>query len=190
MIMYKLNMPIINESNEKLPTIKQLFKEIFGYTEEEIQQFIKSKFMCAVVQNLTLETAQQIAEIFYDNDIRIYLSKQENETPIVWGRDLGISLTKNPPKEHYCDEPLVSREHLVNPLAQQEQERLENYVRQSREEIIQRNSTPTITCPYCKSTDCKKISGLSKAGSVALWGIFALGKTTKQFHCNSCKADF
>lgn len=51
-------------------------------------------------------------------------------------------------------------------------------------------TTPTITCPYCKSTDCKKISGLSKAGSVALWGIFALGKTTKQFHCNSCKADF
>lgn len=51
-------------------------------------------------------------------------------------------------------------------------------------------TTPTITCPYCKSTDCKKISGLSKAGSVALWGIFALGKTTKQWHCLSCGSDF
>lgn len=51
-------------------------------------------------------------------------------------------------------------------------------------------TTTTITCPYCKSTNTKKISGLSKAGSVALWGIFALGKTTKQFHCNNCKADF
>ena len=49
---------------------------------------------------------------------------------------------------------------------------------------------PTITCPYCKSTNCKKISSLSKAGSIALWGIFALGKTTKQFHCNNCRADF
>lgn len=49
---------------------------------------------------------------------------------------------------------------------------------------------PTITCPYCQSTDCKKISGLSKAGSVALWGIFALGKTTKQWHYNNCKSDF
>ena len=49
---------------------------------------------------------------------------------------------------------------------------------------------PTITCPYCKSIDCKKISGLSKAGSVALWCIFALGKTTKQWHCNRCKSDF
>ena len=51
-------------------------------------------------------------------------------------------------------------------------------------------STPTITCPYCKSTNTKKISGLSKAVSVGIFGIFALGKTTKQFHCNNCKADF
>mgnify|MGYP003310353153 CR=1 FL=1 len=38
--------------------------------------------------------------------------------------------------------------------------------------------------------ELEKISGLSKAGSVALWGIFALGKTTKQWHCNNCKSDF
>ena len=49
---------------------------------------------------------------------------------------------------------------------------------------------PTVSCPYCQSTNCKKISGLSKAGSVAMWGIFALGKTTKQWHCNNCKSDF
>lgn len=51
-------------------------------------------------------------------------------------------------------------------------------------------STLKITCPYCKSTNTKKISGLSKAVNVGLWGIFALGKATKQFHCNNCKADF
>lgn len=51
-------------------------------------------------------------------------------------------------------------------------------------------STPTITCPYCQSTNTKKISGLSKAVSVGIFGIFALGKTTKQFHCNNCNADF
>ena len=51
-------------------------------------------------------------------------------------------------------------------------------------------SKPTVTCPYCQSTNTKKISGLSKAGSVALFGIFALGKTTKQWHCNDCGSDF
>lgn len=57
---------------------------------------------------------------------------------------------------------------------------------------LQYESQPinTVTCPYCHSTDTRKISGISKAGSVALWGIFALGKTTKQWHCNSCKSDF
>ena len=49
---------------------------------------------------------------------------------------------------------------------------------------------PTVTCPYCKSTNTKKISSMSKASSVAMWGIFALGKTTKQWHCNNCKSDF
>ena len=52
------------------------------------------------------------------------------------------------------------------------------------------NNASSITCPYCQSTNTQKISGLSKAGSVALWGIFALGKTTKQWHCNNCKSDF
>ena len=56
--------------------------------------------------------------------------------------------------------------------------------------LIIPSSKPTITCPYCKSTNTKKISGLSKAGSVALFGIFALGKTTKQWHCNNCNSDF
>lgn len=50
--------------------------------------------------------------------------------------------------------------------------------------------TPIIACPYCKSTNTKKISGLSKAISAGIFGVFALGKTTKQFHCNNCTADF
>ena len=49
---------------------------------------------------------------------------------------------------------------------------------------------PTVTCPYCQSTNTKKISGLSKAINIGIFGIFALGKTTKQFHCNNCKVDF
>ncbi|WML37465.1 hypothetical protein [Clostridium sp. OS1-26] len=44
----------------------------------------------------------------------------------------------------------------------------------------------SIKCPNCKSPNVKKISGLSKAGSVALFGIFALGKVSKTYECNSC----
>lgn len=44
---------------------------------------------------------------------------------------------------------------------------------------------PTITCPTCGSTNTKKISGLSKAASVGLFGIFSQ-KVKHQFKCNSC----
>ena len=51
-------------------------------------------------------------------------------------------------------------------------------------------SNPTVKCPYCNSINTKKISGMSKAGSVALFGIFAMGKVSKQWHCNNCNSDF
>ena len=53
--------------------------------------------------------------------------------------------------------------------------------------IIQ--SKPEVTCPYCHSTNTKKISTMSKAGSVALFGIFSQ-KVKKQWHCNGCGSDF
>lgn len=52
------------------------------------------------------------------------------------------------------------------------------------------NQPGKVECPYCHSTDTKKISGAKKLGSVAMWGVLAAGKVTKQWHCNSCKSDF
>ena len=45
--------------------------------------------------------------------------------------------------------------------------------------------TKKIKCPTCGSTNTKKISGLSKAASVGLFGIFSQ-KVKHQFKCNSC----
>lgn len=57
-------------------------------------------------------------------------------------------------------------------------------------EIQYKTIQTSVKCPYCNSTNVRKISGMSKAGNVALWGIFAIGKVSKQWHCNSCKSDF
>lgn len=46
-----------------------------------------------------------------------------------------------------------------------------------------------VHCPYCNSTRCRKISTISKAGSVALFGIFSQ-KVKKQWHCDNCGSDF
>ncbi|MEY8339588.1 hypothetical protein AALB16_16535 [Lachnospiraceae bacterium 62-35] len=47
----------------------------------------------------------------------------------------------------------------------------------------QENNLPK--CPTCGSTNLKRISGLSKAGSVAMWG-FLSQKVKKTYHCNKC----
>lgn len=49
---------------------------------------------------------------------------------------------------------------------------------------------PIVRCSYCGSGNTRKISSMSKAGSVAVFGIFSLGKVTKQWHCNDCKSNF
>ena len=49
---------------------------------------------------------------------------------------------------------------------------------------------PKVTCPYCKSINTKKISTMSKAGSIALFGVFAASKVSKNYHCNRCGSDF
>ena len=51
------------------------------------------------------------------------------------------------------------------------------------------NINPLVECPYCHSTNTTKISAVSKAGSVAMFGIFSQ-KVKHQWHCNSCKSDF
>ena len=58
-------------------------------------------------------------------------------------------------------------------------------IEQSKRDVAVYYGHPTITCPTCGSTNTKKISGLSKAASVGLFGIFSQ-KVKHQFHCNSC----
>lgn len=51
---------------------------------------------------------------------------------------------------------------------------------------IQSDSTINIPkCPTCSSTNIKKVSGTSKAISVAMFGLLSQ-KVKKQFHCNNC----
>lgn len=55
---------------------------------------------------------------------------------------------------------------------------------------MQKQQKPIVTCPFCQSTNCKKISGASKIGKVALFGVFAAGSVSKTWHCNNCGSNF
>lgn len=63
------------------------------------------------------------------------------------------------------------------------------FQKKNDEEIIFKSEN-TVTCPFCQSTNCKKISGASKIGKVALFGVFAAGNVSKTWHCNNCGSNF
>lgn len=55
--------------------------------------------------------------------------------------------------------------------------------------ISQQDKLSEVHCPYCDSTNIKKISGTERAASIALIGIFS-NKINKSFKCNNCGGTF
>lgn len=176
-MLYSLYAPMWDVSD----TLKKLLIEVLGYNNDEIKIMIAENFGRNIVNNLVIEQAKYITEIFGDNDFQIYLNDGSgSEGTIAW-KELGITLSHNPPKAHYCDKPLVSREHLadlsipkkVNPPI--------------KESLF--NTKPVIECPYCKSKNTSKIGTINRVLSIGVFG-FASKKLGKQWHCNECGSDF
>ena len=170
---------------ETIKKITPLLKSVLGYNDAEINLMIKNYFTRPLATGLNEQQVKLITQPFYDINAPIFVSEYDSageliKSAIPYYYEF-FNLIKQSPKQHYYDEPVISREHLVAP---------DHVPDKTTIELNPQPSTPTITCPYCKSTNTKKISGLSKAVSVGLFGIFALGKTTKQWHCNSCNSDF
>lgn len=61
---------------------------------------------------------------------------------------------------------------------------------EDREKLYGDSTGRSIKCPYCHSTDTKKISGFSRAVEVGLLGMLAMDRMGKQWHCNHCGSDF
>ncbi|GEM_PF-5331433 len=56
------------------------------------------------------------------------------------------------------------------------------------EESAPQNSI--VKCSHCQSTEIRKMSGYTRAGAVAVWGVLAAGLVSKQWHCDKCHSDF
>ena len=62
-------------------------------------------------------------------------------------------------------------------------------INQNNVSLSSYHSSASVTCPYCKSINVKKISTSSRAVSTLAFGIMSK-KIGKQWHCNNCKSDF
>lgn len=186
-------------NNDSWGKATPLLEEVLGYTCEEINNFINAQqksYFPPFAINVTKEQAIKILQPFEDHELNVFATEYDDKTFEIithsWEFDwLDSIVSGGVPKPHYYDKPVISADQKVNPLNPPTfDNKWVNIDLGLGKGFSPSNTPPTITCPYCQSTNTQKISGLSKAGSVALWGIFALGKTTKQFHCNNCKADF
>lgn len=176
--MYSLYAPMWDTND----ILRKLLSEVLGYNNDEIKLLEIEHYDRNIVNNLTLEQAKIITEIFLDNDFQLYLNDGSGlDNIIYWKKDLQVNLNHNYPKSHYCEKPLISRDQLADlSIAKKIDKPIQGAIF---------NSKPTITCPYCKSTDTKKITTTGRIFSVRLFG-FGSSKIGKQFHCNKCKADF
>ena len=79
--------------------------------------------------------------------------------------------------------------HKIKEIREKEYEQRVEQARIAQANAQAQELLNKVHCPYCNSTNCKKISGVSKATSVAMFGIFSQ-KVKRQWHCNNCKSDF
>lgn len=78
------------------------------------------------------------------------------------------------------------REEIIQQKIEEENRKTEEFGRQMQK---YKETHPTITCPYCKSTNTKKLSAVSRGLSFSIFG-FGSKKIGKQWHCNNCGSDF
>lgn len=64
------------------------------------------------------------------------------------------------------------------------------YPLENREELYEDSKAKNVECPYCHSTNTKKITMTSKAVHTALFGVFSVSRNSKNFHCHECNSDF
>ncbi len=61
---------------------------------------------------------------------------------------------------------------------------------EQKDEIQERQRQENLVhCPYCNSTNLKRITTTAKAVNIAMFGLFG-NKRKYQWHCNNCKTDF
>ncbi len=62
--------------------------------------------------------------------------------------------------------------------------------RKQMEENLTQKESNQVVCPYCKSANVRKITITNKAVHTAIFGLWSMGRNSKNYHCDHCGADF
>lgn len=182
----RLNYFKSQEDKELLDKAIPLIKEIFGYTDEEIEGFKAKIFYPPLAIDVTLEQAKLAVQPFVDHKITIYASEYDDNhnliNSVMYGQKLG--LVAQTPKSHYYDKPIIRRDQLVDPYNPPTWNSA--WTTGFTFKLDPQPSTQHIPkCPTCQSTNVRKIGGLERGASIIGLGLFSK-KINKTFKCNNC----
>lgn len=135
-----------------------------GFGNDSDPIYIKCKFCSTNIVQTDLEWLTY-SKIYYENNYNILEEKLANQ----YGNNQ------------------FSQEAYEHRLAMIQQENKDQNKRNIQ--VDQVPQKPQIICPYCNSTNIKKLSFTKKAISIGGLGILS-NKIGKQWHCNNCKSDF
>lgn len=135
---------------------------------------LKDKSICGNCKSTLIDTGKTLEQYYTE------LNTREPENVQKYIREKYIYIDENklfdPIKENKRLKEIMELEDAIK--------KAQNYKQQ-----IQKN-TNTPRCPTCGSTNVEKISGVSKFGKAALFGIFSVGTLTKTFRCKNCGMKF
>lgn len=136
---------------------------------------------CGYCKHTMIETNYNINEGFikFDKIRRVY----QNENP---DKDFFEELAKEYGKDIFSKELYDEREEKRSARIRAEYQKREQ-ARQSTQSTQPTSSQ--VACPYCKSTNTKKISTTGRVASVLSFGLLSK-KVGKQWYCNDCKSYF
>lgn len=195
--MYGVDIARCNSSfpkgKETFDKICPLLKEVLGYNYHEIQGFNHWLFYPPLAMNLTKEEVRLIIQPFWDNDISVWAFEIDDETGkyIHSNNETGYLTCKKffgvisqPPQEHYYDNPVVTRDKLIDPWNPPTNN--PEWIHPNLKSKIQVQSANIPKCPTCGSTNVKHISTLNRAVSIGVFGLFS-SKIGKNYECLNCK---
>lgn len=82
---------------------------------------------------------------------------------------------------------VIEFETRMQPFRQKQEEHDREQKRRAEERLVKLNKV--LHCPYCNSTNVRKITGTERAVSVGMLGLFSK-KLNKSFKCKNCGGTF
>lgn len=175
-----------NKKNEYShnPTLANAYKRIgIPFIPQKINEITKILFACFLIATLFLIVIASLTPNLYILFDKLFF------LIVIWGFFFifFIFSYNSDIREH--EEALEAFELYQKDPKYYKTIRIEQDVKRNKKEAFLASQKPTITCPYCKSTNVKKITTANRIAGAAVMGL-ASSNIGNQWYCNNCKSKF